>query len=613
METTGLEKDPTKALSFWDILPNILKFLPRVPKLIKALRELGDMASDKAISIGRYLEQNAKDFPDSNALLFEDVSYTHKEFNEQINRYAHYLLSQGVKKGDVVVAFLDNRPEILFLIGGVAKIGAIVSLINSHHRGPVLMHSINTARDRIFIIGEELIDPFEEVKEDLQLGPDTGLYFLKDRGQAAAPEGWLDWDTEIKDADSSNPTITTEILSEDPFAYLFTSGTTGMPKAAITVHGRWITPMKVFGRVMFNLSPKDTVYIPLPFYHGTAMYVGWPSAAAGGAAVAMRRKFSKSNFWKDVEKFNATAFIYIGELCRYLMQQPESPDDAKNTIKKIIGNGLRVDIWKAFKARFDIAEIYEFYGSSEGNIAFTNMLNLDCTVGWCPIPHAIVKYDIDQDTPILDADGFMQKVEKGEAGLLIGHITEEAPFVGYTDENATESKILRDVFEKGDAWFDTGDLMRDIGFKHAQFVDRLGDTFRWKGENVSTTEVEAVINSFDQVSGSSVFGAAIPGADGRAGMAAIVSDRKIEKFDLQGLAAVIQKGLPAYAWPIFIRFKSELEVTHTFKLKKSVLKKEAFSLPEIEDPLFVRLPGETEYTPVTETVYKKIMDGGYSF
>jgi citronellyl-CoA synthetase len=295
------------------------------------------------------------------------------------------------------------------------------------------------------------------------------------------------------------------------------------------------------------------------------------------------------------------------------MQQPESPDDARNTIKKIIGNGLRLDIWKAFKSRFDIAEIYEFYGSSEGNIAFTNMLNLDCTVGWCPIPHAIVKYDIDLDTPILDENGFMQRVEKGEAGLLIGHITEEAPFVGYTDENATESKILRNVFEKGDAWFDTGDLMRDIGFKHAQFVDRLGDTFRWKGENVSTTEVEAVINSFDQVSGSSVYGVTIPGSDGRAGMAAVVSDRKIEKFDLQGLAAVIQKGLPAYARPIFIRFKSELEVTHTFKLKKSVLKKEAFGLPGIADPLFVRLPGETEYTPMTDDIYRKIMDGGYSF
>ena len=258
------------------------------------------------------------------------------------------------------------------------------------------------------------------------------------------------------------------------------------------------------------------------------------------------------------------------------MEQPPSPDDSKNTIQKIIGNGLRVDMWKAFKSRFDIPFIYEFYGASEGNIAFLNMLNMDCTVGVCLLPYAIVKYDIEAEAPIRDGNGFMQKVETGEAGLLLGEISEETPFVGYTDEEETENKIFRDVFEKGDAWFDTGDLMRDIGFKHAQFVDRLGDTFRWKGENVSTLQVEAAVNSFHQISESVVYGASIPGTNGRAGMTAIIPYESPDKFDLAGFYSALASKLPNYAIPAFIRFKTEFEYTETMKMKKGKLKKEGF-------------------------------------
>jgi citronellyl-CoA synthetase len=371
--------------------------------------------------------------------------------------------------------------------------------------------------------------------------------------------------------------------------------------------------MMAFGKMMFNLSPKDTMYIPLPFYHGTALYVGWPTASAGGAAVAIRRRFSASNFWKDVDKFDATAFTYIGELCRYLIHQPPGPNDKKNTIKKIVGNGLRPEIWKEFKSRFGIKEVYEFYGATEGNIAFGNLLNLNCTVGLCATPYAIVKYDLDNDEPIRDENGFLQRVEKGEAGLLIGHISDKTPFDGYTDKQATEKKIVRDAFEKGDTWFDTGDLLRDIGFKHAQFVDRLGDTFRWKGENVSTTEVEAVLNSHDQVLESNVFGVAIPGTDGRAGMAAIITDKDAAEFDLAGLYDVLNQGLPTYAVPHFVRFKTEFDTTDTFKLKKSELKKEAYDPNGFKDPVFARLPGQATFMPLTVELYQEIIDGKHRF
>jgi citronellyl-CoA synthetase len=613
MEATGLEKDESKIISFGKFLPYILKYLPKVPGTIKAVGQAKKMSSDTKMSLGVIFEENAVKYGDSPAIKFEDVVYTHFEFNQIVNRYAHYMISLGIQKGETVIAFLENRPEILFLIGAVAKIGAIVSLINPHQRGLVLIHSVALAPAKHVIIGEELVEAFEEVKGELNLGESVSLYFLNDAGASSPPKGYVDWGEATKDADPQNPATTSEIIMEDPFAYLFTSGTTGMPKAAITLQGKWITTYMTFGKIMMKPTPKDTIYIPLPFYHGTAMYVGWPSASAGGAAVAIRRKFSASNFWSDVKKFNATGFIYIGELCRYLMEQPPSPEDGNNSIRKIIGNGLRVDTWKAFKSRFNIPNIYEFYGASEGNIAFINMLNMDCTVGVCLLPYAIVKYDIETEKPIVNENGFMERVETGEAGLLLGEITDETPFVGYTDEEETESKILRDVFEKGDAWFDTGDLLRDIGFKHAQFVDRLGDTFRWKGENVSTTQVEAAVNSFPQISESAVFGASIPGTDGRAGMTAIVPYEPPEKFNLAEFYSALSSKLPAYAIPAFIRFKTEFEYTETMKLKKANLKKEGFDLSQVSDPLYVCLPGSKEYVALTDELFQKITNKEFRF
>jgi citronellyl-CoA synthetase len=613
MRDSAPREEGAKLLAFREVLSGIASFLPKLPGVLEPLRKAGSLSLDDRLSLGTFLELNADKYPDERAILFEDRCLTHEEFNETVNRYAHRLRSLGVEKGEAIVAFLENRPEILFLIGAVSKIGAIVSLINPNQRGPVLLHSLNITPSRLLFIGEELVDAFEDIRDDLQPGPDVEVFLLRDRSGESDRVGYLDWELETRAADSSNPTTTAEIRLRDPFAYLFTSGTTGMPKAAITLHHRWVLPLHWFGKVMLRLGVGDTLYIPLPFYHGTAMYVGWPSAAAGGAAVALRRRFSVSNFWKDVHKFDATAFVYIGELCRYLMQQPESPRDRENPVRKIVGNGLRPDIWMDFKKRFDIPEIYEFYGSSEGNLAFANMLNLDQTVGLCPLPHAIVEYDVDAGEPIRGEEGFLRKVRRGESGLLLGKISRRSPFFGYTDEEATEKKIIRNAFEEGDAWYDTGDLLRDIGFGHAQFVDRLGDTFRWKGENVSTTEVEAVVNSFDQVSQSSVYGVTIPGTDGRAGMASLIVKEGVADFDFDGLLHVLRRGLPSYAIPLFLRLRTEFETTETFKIKKSRCKKEGCDPAKVEDPLYALLPGDSSYVPITQALYEEIVAGKYRF
>jgi citronellyl-CoA synthetase len=278
-----------------------------------------------------------------------------------------------------------------------------------------------------------------------------------------------------------------------------------------------------------------------------------------------------------------------------------------------VGNGLRPDIWKAFKERYGIKKVFELYGAAEGPLIFTNLLNVDRTVGVCLTPFAIVRYDIDEDEPIRDDEGFMVRAAPGETGLILAEISERLPFSGYTDEKETNRKIFRDVFEKGDSWFNFGDLVLNQGFRHIQFVDRLGDTFRWKGENVSTSEVEKVVNGLSQIAESTAYGVQIPGTEGRAGMLAIIPATPVQDFDLGELAELVQRALPSYAVPRFVRFKSEFETTGTHKIRKTVLRDEGFDPARLEGPAFVLLPSTTEYVPLTPELHEQILDGAYSF
>ena len=591
-----------------------LSILWRLPTIIKTTRHITNVAAENRESWGSMLEETADKFPGNASIKSEDGNYTWKEYNEGTNRYANYFISQGLKKGDTAVVFLENRPELLMVYSAMGKIGAANSMINTNLRQDSLLHCLKLNPAKAFIVGEEALDAFEEVSADLNLGEDRKIYFLQDKGQKQTPEGYIDLKKAVENIAPTNPPTTAEVVPADPISYVFTSGTTGgMPKAAIVTHGRLVRSTYYNGKVVLNMKPNDTMYVPLPFFHTNALALSWPCVFLNGAALAIRRKFSVSNFWSDVRKYDATAWCYIGELCRYLMNQTPKPDDRDNPLTKIIGNGLRPDIWKDFKQRFDISKVLEIYGAAESNLYFVNMLNLDCTQGFCNAPYTIVKYDVDEDVPLRYENGFMQKVEVGDTGLLLGEISEENPFIGYTSKEATDSKIIRDVLTKGDAWFNTGDLIRDIGFGHIQFVDRTGDTFRWKGENVSTTEVEKVANTFSQVSLSSVYGAVMPGGDGRAGMVAIIPECDIENFNFKGIAEHFQRALPAYAVPKFMRLNAEFECTPTHKIKKVDLKKEGFDPGVVTDSVYVLLPGESEYTPMTAGVYSEIQEGKYRF
>ena len=595
-------------------VPGILKNAPRIAKGLK-ISNIKDPT--QPCGLGWTFEQAVKQNPRGNALMYENVRFTYDEVNQWANRFAHYLISQGVKKGDVVGVLIENRPELLVTVLAVAKIGAVSAMLNTSQTGKVLIHSFNLVKPKMAIIGEELVETFEEVRKDLDIEEDQ-VYFLADadttKDPGEAPKGYRNLSTESAGSPTHNPETTNQVYMNDACFYIYTSGTTGLPKAGIFKHGRWMKAYGGFGVMAMKLGPKDVLYSTLPLYHATGLCVCWGSAIAGASGFAIRRKFSASNFWKDTRKFNATAIGYVGELCRYLIDQPERSDDADNPVKKMIGNGLRPNVWKPFKKRFGVEEVYELYAASDGNIGFTNIFNFDNTVGFSPIPWALVQYDKEKEEPVRGADGFMVKAPKGGQGLLIAKIDDKAPLDGYTDPEKTKKVILSDVFEKGDRWFNTGDMLRDIGFGHCQFVDRLGDTYRWKGENVSTTEVENILSGHAQIQEAVAYGVEIPNTNGRAGMASITPSVPAEELDFKDIYQYCRENMPVYAIPLFLRVKEQMETTGTFKYQKSHLKEEAYYPDKTKgEAVYAQLPGSDTYELVTQDMVKDIDGGKYRY
>ncbi|MFW9867963.1 MAG: long-chain-acyl-CoA synthetase [Candidatus Thorarchaeota archaeon] len=599
-------------ITYQDYICGLLSLVWRLDSFLIA-NEFEKIGPDNKVSLGKCLERNAIKYPDNKALLYEDEEYTYKELNEWINRYANFFLSLDVEKGEIINVFLENRPDLMFIMAAMSKIGTIGSLINTKQRATTLKHSLKLNPVRIYIIGEELIEPFEDIREELELTSEDKLYFLIDKEEKDIPEGFLDLKKLIKNQDIKNPPTTADILGKETYVFIFTSGTTGLPKAAHIRNIHTVGSILGWGKMALNMQPDDIYYISLPIYHSNALHLGWASAISSGAAVALARRFSVSNFWKDIHKFRATCFNYIGEICRYLYNQPPSPDDRNHTVYKIAGNGLRSEMWKEFKERFGIREIYEHYGMTEMQGMFCNYLNLDCTIGVCLNDYAIVKYDIDTDEPIHGDDGFLQVVEEGEAGLFLMKIRDPYTFAGYTSKSASKQKLIENAFEEGDIWLYSGDLIRPIGYGHAQFVDRLGDTFRWKGENVSTSEVEDIITSCEEVEHSSVYGVQIPGTEGRAGMASIFSNMPHETFNFNKFTKLVNENLPKYAIPLFIRFLSKLSTTSTYKILKSEMKKIGFNIKKTDDPIYVLLPNSSDYTLLTEKIYSDIVNKNYRF
>jgi acyl-CoA synthetase (AMP-forming)/AMP-acid ligase II len=577
-------------------LPDALGTLRGVGTLLKV--RLGTQRS-----VGAVLEANAQLHADDPALLFEDQSWSYAQFNAWVNRLAHALRGAGVKPGVAVALLMENHANALACVAALAKLGAVAGMLNPNLRGDALRHSLGAMRPAHLVVAGECVEGFADVAAQWA-GPPP--FWLSGHGDGACPPGWSDLAALAEKASTRNPASTGKVDLSAPLFYILTSGTTGLPKASVMTHRRWLRSMGGMGQLTLRLKPGDVLYCALPLYHNNALTVSWSAAMANGAALALDRKFSASRFWDRARHYGATAFTYIGELCRYLLAQPPSKRDREHKVVACIGNGLRPDIWKTFKERFGLERICEFYGASEGNMVFVNTFNLDETAGYCPFAFKVVECDTDSAQPRRDAKGRLIGVARGGVGLLVTEVTEGAPFDGYTDPRAGESKLIRNAFKQGDCWFNTGDLVRDQGWRHIQFVDRLGDTFRWKGENVATTEVEAALRSAPGVEDCTVYGVAVPHADGRAGCAALCVSGEL---DGAGLAAHLSGRLPAYAMPLFLRRVPAIETTATFKSRKTALRDEGADPARVKDPLYVLLDRSRGYEPLTPEIWEQLQQG----
>lgn len=565
--------------------------------------------------LARQLEQTSSRYPDQVAIVFEGRELTWRGFNALTNRYAHGLKALGVVKGDVVSIMMENRPEFLAVIVALNKLGAVASLLNNNLIGKPLAHCVSVANSVKVVVGEECIAPMGAVCDQLGLTKGDDYLYLADAGEASTPSWAQDFGALCQNQSKDNPPDTLSNTWADPALYIFTSGTTGLPKAAIMSNRRYLIGATTSAKLGLRCDRFDRIYLCLPLYHATGLMLGVGAALVSGASMFLRRRFSASRFLTEVRDNDVTCFMYIGELCRYLMHQPAQDDDWRSPLTKVMGNGLRPDVWLDFKKRFGIARIMEFYGSSEGNVAFANVFNKNCTVGTTSVEVALVRYDVDEDIIVRDERGYCVEVAPGEPGLLLGKITEHTEFEGYTDPKATEDKILRNALQDGDAWFNTGDMLKtvDVGFAlgqtHYQFVDRVGDTFRWKAENVSTNEVGELLNAHPQLALCNVYGVEVPGADGRAGMAAVALAEGETALDIDSFSAHVCEQLPSYARPVFIRVLPTMDTTGTFKMVKTHLRKEGYDPNQVDDVLYVLKPGAEVYERLDTDFAQQLANG----
>jgi fatty-acyl-CoA synthase len=506
------------------------------------------------------------------ALLGEDTTLSYFELAKQADRYARWAAAQGIGAGEVVCLLMPNCPEYFAIWLGITQAGGVVALLNIHLRGNALAHCIKSAGSERIIVADRLLPALDEVTPSL---PATSRCWV--HGAAAATDRGEP--LVLPDAGSTGFETATP-RPKDLALLIYTSGTTGLPKAAKITHARLLEWSFWFAGMM-NASSTDRLYNCLPMYHSIGGVVAIGAMLVRGGSVVIREKFSATRFWEDISRTESTIFQYIGELCRYLLLSGPGEFESRHRLRLACGNGMSGNVWHAFKARFGIPQILEFYAATEGNVSLYNCEEKPGAIGRVPpflnhrFPIALIKCDLATGAPLRDANGFCLRAETGEPGEAIGKIqgTAESQFDGYTDAKASSAKLLRDVFTAGDCWFRTGDLMRKDRAGYYYFADRLGDTFRWKGENVSTTEVAEVISACPGVVEAVVYGVEIPGNEGRAGMAAITTDAR---FSLLALQSLLIKALPSYARPVFIRRCGELTLTGTFKLQKEKLRQEGY-------------------------------------
>ncbi|KAF2427797.1 fatty acid transporter [Tothia fuscella] len=571
----------------------------------------------KRVTVFHILEDQSNARPDDIFLIFEGKEYSYAVFFNVVVRAGNWLLTLGIKKGEIVGLNGGNSPSYLILWYALEGVGAVPSFVNCNLTGKGLVHCIELCGCRILLCDSDNRANVAPCEEEMgkALGVQTIYY------DAPFLDGLTDT-TSLPEYRLSDRSI------EDLASLLYTSGSTGLPKAVIMVQGRELAVGYSVARYL-RLKPGDRMYTCMPLYHGAAHGLCVTPCINAGATIVLGRKFSHKNFWPEVRSSQANILQYVGELCRYLLNAPPSPLDRRHNVVMAWGNGMRPDVWAKFQERFGIPCINELYAATDGLGSSFNENRGDFTrnaIGkrgliWRVFKSSKevrVKIDVDTEDIVRNQNGFAVKCEVDEPGEVIHWLDPASPdaaFHGYwKNKGAGDKRKIKDVFKKGDLWFRSGDMMRQDKEGRLYFVDRLGDTFRWKSENVSTNEVSDVLGTHPHIAEANVYGVAVPNADGRCGMASIVMAEDITEgtFDFEGVANHVLTQLPGYAIPFFLRITPQLDYTGTLKMQKGRLKREAFDVDIVErtgDKVYWLAMEERRYVPFKKTDLEALKSG----
>lgn len=576
------------------------------------LRALAKTATigERGITLPALIDHLAAQFNAAPALVSAEASMSYGQLGFRCNQYSRWGIGRDLKSGDCVALLMSNCAEYLAIWLGLTRIGVVVALVNSQLAGDVLAHSIKIADPQYLIAGADLVSRVAAIRPRLPAGLACRAVGSNRDFEAMEPELASLSGEPLTPAEREPPPIDATAL------YIYTSGTTGLPKAAKVSHYRLMQWSHWFAGMM-DTKPQDRMFNCLPLYHSVGGVVATFATLVSGGAVVIRPRFSASDFWRDLRDQRCTLFQYIGELCRYLVNSPYQPMETEHSLRMACGNGLRPEVWVPFQTRFKITRILEYYASTEGNFSLYNCEGQPGAIGRIPpflanrLPVALLRFDVEKSEPWRNAEGFCERCAANEIGEAVGLMPatggeRAGRFEGYADQEATNRKVLCNVFKAGDSWYRTGDLMRrdERGFYY--FVDRVGETYRWKGENVSTAEVLTALAASRGVIEGVVYGVSVPGADGRAGTAALVVNAD---FDLAAFRAEVVSRLPPYARPVFLRILSTLEATGTFKPRKQELMQAGFDPSRVTDPLFFDDARSQRYVPVDAALYAAISDG----
>jgi fatty-acyl-CoA synthase len=592
------------------LMANIRRDLRFIGGLRRLLKRIKPIQLDSPDLVCDDWEEVVDRFPDNVAITDERRALTYRELDALANRYAHWARGRNLRRGDAVALMMMNRADYIAAWMGLSKVGVAAALINTNLSGQPLAHCLNIVGASQVLADEETWPQVETARPYAEKTVMLWVLGLNAEDEASERRGL---DAGVRGTSGVRPdrSLRAGLTNRDTALYIYTSGTTGLPKAARIPHSRARTYMRAFAGATAS-TDKDRLYCVLPLYHSTGGLVGVGSVLLNGGSVILRRKFSATGFWPDVVESGATTFVYIGELCRYLVNCPSNEMEQAHKLRLAFGNGLRPDVWPEFQSRFAIPQILEFYGSTEGNVSLFNFDGRPGAIGRVPgylrsqLNIRLIQYDVEADEPARGPNGRCIECRPGEIGEAIGQIKADIrhDFSGYADKAASKKKILHDVFATGDAWFRTGDLMKQDSDGYFYFIDRIGDTYRWKGENVSTSEVEQRLAEAPGVKEVIAYGVQVPGHDGRAGMITVVPDGR---FGVKKFAAFVNEELPPFARPVFVRVARELETTGTFKYRKVDLVKDGFD-PAMDDDVHVR-DDKGAYTRLKPETYAVIMKG----